>query len=209
MLAHLPPGNTAAHTVNNQTHPQALPDAIDENPQLAAGPPTPGVIRHTHTYKKRANICIATLNINGTTTPMYNMNHQIKWAHIYRMMKVENIVVLAVQEMHLDEKLLTKIKRSFNKYLTIENSSIPENPTQSGGVTIVLNKALINPEELSSHMLIQGRAVLTKLQWANGKKLVILNIYALNNRHSHSDFWKQIELERWSRRLPKPDILLL
>ena len=124
------------------------------------------------------------------------------------MMKVENIVVLAVQETHLDEKLLTEIERSFNKYLTIENSSIPENPTQSGRVTIVLNKALIDPEELSSHMLIQGRAVLTKLQWANVEKLVILNRYALNNRHSHSDFWKQIEIERQSKRLPKPDILL-
>ena len=90
----------------------------------AAQDPPPGTHGITQTYKLKANMCIATLNINGATTPTYNLNLRGKWAYINNVMRTERIVILALQETHLDDNLLEDINRNYDKRLEIYNSPI-------------------------------------------------------------------------------------
>jgi len=47
-------------------------------------------------YKKRANINIATLNMNGTTTPSQNMDITEKWSMINHTIRKHKITILAL-----------------------------------------------------------------------------------------------------------------
>ena len=76
-----------------------------------------------------------------------------------------------------------------------------------GGVTFILQRALIAPEKIQTHVLWPGRALMIKLSWASVKEKMILNIYIPINRSQHKDFWEHIEQERQRKRLPKPDFI--
>ena len=72
------PINSTTHQIDTEMPPIAphthAPDTLNnlQTPPNAAGremqptaAPTPGEIRENNQHKKRANICIATLNVNG------------------------------------------------------------------------------------------------------------------------------------------------
>lgn len=124
------------------------------------------------------------------------------------MMKKEKIAVLVLQEMHLEEHNLAEIAKSYNKKLQIWNSSMPGNLSRSGGVTFILNNALIAPEDVKLYVLTAGRVIMLRLKWENGRKLTILNIYAPTDHSQHEAFWAQVDLERQAKHLLKLDILL-
>lgn len=199
-----PPAHTTPmpNTLNNLHAPS---NAAGRDPQLTAAPP-PGEINENTPPKKRANICIATLNVNGAATQ--NMDHKDKWSTINSTMKAERIAILALQETHLDEELLGDINSCFGKNLKIINSSTPDSPQTTAGVAIVLNKALIAPTSIKTHILKQGRAMAITLKWSSSKERTIMNVYAPNERDQHPAFWAQIELERRAKRIPNPDFVL-
>ena len=192
---------------NDTPHPNA------RNPLATANQPTPpgnnaSAIPAPKKQAKRANINIATLNMNGLSAPRQNMTYMEKWSRVNRTLNEYKIAILALQETHLDEQVLDRINSCFDRKMTIVYSADPENPRARAGVAFVINKSLINPRKVSTHELLPGRALLLEIEWLESEKTRLTNIYGPNDRAKHPEFWKKIEEERTNRRLPKPDFLL-
>src|SRR5712672_3472992 len=118
--------------------------------------PTPGQPNTTpksRLMKKKANINIATLNINGASAPTANLTLIDKWARINSTIKQNKLAILAVQETHLDNESVDAIERCFGKSLDLKYSSDPDSPRTKAGVAIVINKALIPINDIHMHVL--------------------------------------------------------
>lgn len=138
--------------------------------------------------KEKANINIASLNMNRATAPSENMSCIDKWAMVNRIIHNERIAILALQETHLDQHLLDQVKNCFGKNLEITNSALPDSPRASAGVAFVINKALIRPKDLDITKLVLGRALMIKLKWLESCETSIINIYAPHNRKEQPNF---------------------
>ena len=175
-------------------------------------PPLPGVdanLNHKPKNQKlKANINVASLNMNGFAAPNRNMSGIEKWSTVYRTINDHKIAVLALQETHLDDNLLTSVHECFGKRLSVVNSKLPGNPRASAGVAFVLNRALIAPKDLVVTELIEGRALAIKFKWHNDDEVSLINVYAPNTRSEHQNFWELIDTRRRSKSLRRPDILL-
>ena len=193
-----------------QAPPRPVPPAPHQrNEGQDQGQPPPGPqTNNNKTYKKRANINIATLNINGATAPSRNMNLIEKWSMINRTIRTSKIAILALQETHLDEERASDIHRCFRKSFDLHFSGNTENPRATAGVAFIINKALITPENISVRTLIPGRAVVLTIAWSAVKKITILNIYAPVDRRDQPEFWERIERRRIRARIPRPDFVL-
>lgn len=130
--------------------------------------------------RKRANITIATLNINGFSAPANNMSGMDKWSAINRTISDNKIAILALQETHLDQSLLQDVTTCFGKRLEVINSQHPTNPRTTAGVAFVINKSLIKPRDYKLYELEPGRAVALKVRWLENEETVLINIYAPN-----------------------------
>ncbi len=103
---------------------------------------------------KRANINIVTLNIRGGTTR--NTSLVQKWSYVSQTMYRCKIVILALQETHLDLNRTERIQECFSKNLEIITLEDPNDPTGQTGVAFVINKTLLDLRELSAHELYPG-----------------------------------------------------
>ena len=164
--------------------------------------------RHKKGLKRRANIKIGTININGLHTVTDNSHSFEKWSEINATMRKERIAILAVQETHLDEQSTKAIHQALGKRLKIINSQLQDNPRTSAGVAFVLNKDLINTEKVEKYELIKGKAIAIKLAWKSNEETTLINVYAPNRRSDHKNFWERVEEERINKRLRKPDFVL-
>jgi hypothetical protein len=94
-------------------------------------PPTQGDAQSASAMPKhqnlRANISIASLNMNGYAAPASSMSSIEKWSAIYQTMKENKIAILALQETHLDNSLIHSIGECFRKILEVINSQLPTN----------------------------------------------------------------------------------
>jgi exonuclease III len=183
------------------------PDPHHRNEGQNRNKPPPG-LQNDNTYKKRANINIATLNINGATAPSSNMNLIEKWSMINRTIRSNKVAILALQETHLDEERASSIHRCFQKNFDLYYSGVPKNPRASAGVVFIINKALIAPEQINVRTLIPGRAIVLSIAWSAVKRISILNIYAPVERQRQPEFWDRIERRRIRARIPCPDFVL-
>ena len=118
------------------------------------------------------------------------------------------IAILALQETHLDEEAIAEIRRSFGRKMHIKYSSDPDAPRANAGVAFVINKSLIAPSEIHAHELYPGRALALKIKWLENESTTLLNIYAPVNKALQPPFWTDIETNRLTRRLPRPDFML-
>jgi hypothetical protein len=151
------------------------------NPRATAQPPIPGqinTITGEHPMKKKANINIATLNINGASAPTANLNIIDKWTRINSTLRQNKIAILALQETHLDEQSVEAIERCFGKSFELQYSSDPENPRSKAGVAFVINRALIPTKDIKLHVLVPGHAIMLQLQWPDANHLSIINTVA-------------------------------
>ena len=173
-------------------------------------PPSQGETRNNNPKNQnlKANVNIASLNVNGYAAPASNMSGIEKWSAIYQTMKENKIAILAVQETHLDDTLVNSLGDCFGKRLEIINSQLPANPRSSAGVAFVINKNLIAPRDTEKFELIEGRAIAIKFKWHENDEIVIINVYAPNNRPSHPDFWEQLDAKRRTKGLRRPDMML-
>ena len=174
-------------------------------------PLTPGVLENENHAKKicpqKANINIMSLNVNGFTSPANNMNGIEKWPSIYQMMKGNKIAILALQETHLNNELLHAINVCFRKRNQILNSQLPIDPCTSARVAFVINQSLISPMNLESIDLIQGQVAALKFNW-HEEEILLINIYAPNNKQDNTQFWEDLDEKRRAKRLRQPDFLL-
>ena len=158
--------------------------------------------------KKRANIKIASQNLNGAAAPSENMTFLQKWSKISDTIQSEKIAILAVQETHLDEIHTKSLQERYQKNLKIIVSEDPENPRTKAGVAFIINKKLIEPEEIKTYILTPGRAMVLKIKWMKTCDATILNIYAPNERKAHENYWARILTERRFQRVPIPEVFL-
>ena len=201
---HNAPGNPQL-TGNNDTNIPAPPQA---NPPLPNNPRPAGTVDNRPSLRLRANITIATLNINGYTAPASNMTGIEKWSAINRTINDNHIAILALQETHLDQDSLQRVKSCFGGRLKVVTSHHPDNPRATAGVAFVLNKSMINPSEYTLYELVPGRAAALKIKWLENKESVLLNVYAPNDRSEQIIFWDSINEKRQSLRLRRPDFML-
>jgi ribonuclease HI/exonuclease III len=156
--------------------------------------------------KRKANIRIATLNMNGRASQDMNMNE--KWRELQNHMKKNKIAIVMLQETHLGSEHLESLERIFRRKLVILASINPENPTASAGIAFVLHKELISIKGYTVTEIVPGRAAMMTLDWNDSKTVRILNIYAPAEQRDQPAFWQSVE-NHWSRRAtPKPDFVM-
>ncbi|KAJ7301119.1 hypothetical protein DFH08DRAFT_827828 [Mycena albidolilacea] len=122
--------------------------------------------------KSKAAIKIATLNMRGR----FDRDGQDKWLHINQIIRDNRIGVLALQETHLSSADNDKLNSLF---LVIVSTIDPLHPGAKGTAS-VLNKRLINVNEVKQDVLIEGRALVLSVNWHADLTLRFLAIYAPN-----------------------------
>ena len=202
-----PPTRGDVRSANQRPNAKGRPQGTNPRPPSRENAPTPP--NNPNKQKNmRASINIATLNMNGLTSPSHNMNHIKKWAMVNQTLNKHKIAILALQETHLDEEAIAEIRRSFGRKMHIEYSSDPDAPRANAGVAFVINKSLIAPSEIHAHELYPGRALALKIKWLENESTTLLNIYAPVNKALQPPFWTDVETNRLTRRLPRPDFML-
>ena len=136
------------------------------------------------------------------------MNYREKWRAISGAIHSEKAAILAIQESHLDQRMTEQLGENFEKNLKILNSAHPNNPRATAGVGFVINRQLIEPDDVELHELIPGRVAMLKIKWLKSCAVTILNVYAPNDRSKHAAFWAKILTERRAKHLPIPDLTL-
>jgi len=131
-----------------------------------------------------------------------------KWSAIYQTINENKIAILATQETHLNRELLQNVNECFGKRLAVVNSQLQTNPRSSAGVAFVINKSLLDPKEITTYELIEGRAIALKIKWHENDEIVLINVYAPNDKSEHRDFWEQIDSKRRAKNLRCPDFML-
>jgi hypothetical protein len=66
--------------------------------------------------------------------------------------------------MHLDEIHIKFLQERYQKNLKIIVSEDPENPCMKVGVAFIINKKLIEPEEIKKYILTPGRVMVLKVK---------------------------------------------
>ncbi|THU86744.1 DNase I-like protein [Dendrothele bispora CBS 962.96] len=137
---------------------------------------------------------------------VYHPEH--KWTDIHRLLRQEQIGVLALQETHLSNEQADEIRDSFyGQRMSFFSSLDPDNPN-SAGVAIILNNEITNSENASAIEIIPGRALCVTIPWHAQLRLNVLAIYAPNDPGSSREFWNNLDLLWKSKRLPIPDVML-
>ena len=113
-----------------------------------------------------------------------------------------------MQETHLNDTLLMPVHECFGKRLSVINSKFPGNPRASARVSFVINRALIAPKDLAVTELVEGWALAIKFKWHNDNEILLINMYAPNNRSEHTNFWESINTKRCAKGLCRPDMML-
>ena len=146
--------------------------------------------------------------MNGLAAQDGDTNPNGKWKWVNRTLNENKIAILVLQEMHLDQTTVDRIRKDYNQKMEIMFSADSDSPQARAGVAFIINKTLIAPREIITHEILLGRALLIKIKWLESEETNILNIYAPNNKSSHPTFWKRIEDTRMRKRLPRPDFML-
>ncbi|KAJ7231631.1 Endonuclease/exonuclease/phosphatase [Mycena rebaudengoi] len=131
-----------------------------------------------------------------------------KWKHVNQVVREKRLGILLVQESHMTEERRSEVEKLFSKRLKIFISSNPENPTQRGGIAVVLNRELTNTNGVKTWEISPGRAMLVQTNWHRGEVVTFLAIYAPNIPEENKCFWEKIS--SWfnlNPRAPKPDIM--
>ena len=136
------------------------------------------------------------------------MNYREKWRTISHTMHTEKIAILAIQELHLDHDMMETLGKHFEKNLIILNSTHPDNPQASAGISFIINEQLMELNKIEMSELIPGRVAVLKVKWLKSCSATLLNIYAPNDRSKHMNFWVKIMTKRHTQHLPIPDLAM-
>ncbi|KAM5543384.1 hypothetical protein V8D89_002969, partial [Ganoderma adspersum] len=126
---------------------------------------------------KKTTIRIASLNINGFGN-LIRDDPDNKWGKVYSMMAEDHIGILLVQEAHLTEDRVEALHNMYARKLKIFHSSHPEQPTQKGGVAVVLNTRFVTPVGAEAKVVVEGRALQVGIRCQGGDTIQVLCVYA-------------------------------
>jgi len=133
---------------------------------------------------KTQGVKIASFNMKGRR----DERRKSKWATITTLMRKQRLLVMAVQETHLNEEEATTLTTKFPKIIVESNG----NSTNSGGVAFVLNKDLLNELTWTHTELIPGRMSRLQILTKDENGLDIINIYAPNNNAEKAQFYETV-----------------
>ena len=119
---------------------------------ITRNPSTPRDLPRLRDYLK-----LVSLNIRGRTSTVRGFR-QDKWFEIYRVLMSNHIAILATQESHLTDELVENIRSTFNTKLEILHSPLPET-RNAAGVAFVINKGLLETNNIKCEIIIPGRAI--------------------------------------------------
>jgi endonuclease/exonuclease/phosphatase family metal-dependent hydrolase len=134
---------------------------------------------------KKQGIRIATLNLKGRN----DKDKKSKWPTLETMMRKQRILVLGIQETHLNDEEAEKVKTMCPK-LEIINNGIHKNKE---GVAFVINKELANNMTWDQTTLIEGRASRLKIKVEEERGLDVIVIYAPNNDNEKANFFETLK----------------
>ncbi|TFY82529.1 hypothetical protein EWM64_g1481 [Hericium alpestre] len=146
--------------------------------------------------------------MKGRASSTSNLTMHAKWTKIQSTINTKRIVILAIQETHLNAATADDLGRFFTKRLLIHNSPDPDRPGASAGVAFVLNKDIIVTDDYTITDLVPRRATMLSIDWHGSGCITLLNIYAPNDPKKHPKFWLDIETARTTAGLPRPNFLL-
>ncbi|EJD41697.1 DNase I-like protein [Auricularia subglabra TFB-10046 SS5] len=169
--------------------------------------PAPTGLRNPGKKKTRAGLRVATENIRGRGAA--RIAGSTKWKALADDIRRHRIGIIALQETHMTAEHVEEV-HSYYPHLRVINSSLPDNPTGAGGVALVFNKLMTNAQDITSHTLIEGRAIVAKIKWHRDDDLTVLAVYAPTRRRENHEMWERIHDALLSEDydLPMPDVLL-
>lgn len=175
----------------------------NENP-AENGNATPGEGKRRK--RTRASLTLASLNMKGrgSSSPLHPNN---KWNLLHQFIKERRIAILAVQETHLDEEYMERLAELYGRILAIY-ASHSESATTKQGVAIIINRDLVNVNDIAATEIIPGRAIAIEIPWHEDTKLRILNVYGPNDTTENANFWKEIEDYWRTRNMPRLDAIV-
>ncbi|KAJ7260238.1 Endonuclease/exonuclease/phosphatase, partial [Mycena rebaudengoi] len=155
----------------------------------------------------KASIMIAALNIKGNGHA--NVRHKNnKWYEVWQIMREGRVGVLVVGEAHMTDGKKADIEALFSRVIRLEFTSDLINDRGRAGVAFILNKQLVETENITTTEIIPGRAMLMEMKNVDGTPLSILGVYAPNPPSENATFWTAIK--EWFVRHPrvrKPDVM--
>ncbi|KAJ7601505.1 hypothetical protein DFH06DRAFT_1276875 [Mycena polygramma] len=92
--------------------------------------------------------------------------------------------------------------------MRVEFTSDPDAPTARAGLAFVLNRNTVLVENVRTHIIVPGRAMILEMKNVDGEDLSILGVYAPNRPYLNAAFWRDIKA--WYVAHPtirRPDIL--
>jgi hypothetical protein len=185
--------STDEQTSVNQSQPPAPtlvpPNTPESNISRAhqsanSVPPTPERPPLQMQPKNRANISIATQNMNGLMAPTSNMNFLEKWATINTNLNQNKLAILALQETHLDQETVNRLRQIYKDKMEIIFSADPNSPRATAGIAFVINKKCLNLKDWTAHELIPGCALFLRIKWHESEYTSFLNVYAPTHKVS-------------------------
>ena len=132
---------------------------------------------------------------------------QDKWNVIGQALNKTQAAILALQETHLTDELAENLNSRFETRLSLHHSPLPDS-SNAAGVAFVINKSLLNSDDVSCVEVVPGRAILANVAWIRGTSFKILNVYAPNNTNDNEAFWNDLNTKIMSNPDLKPNIML-
>jgi exonuclease III len=132
---------------------------------------------------KKHGIRIASLNAKGR-----NKKGKSKWPSIVTMMRKQRILVLGLQETHLDEEEAEKIRKTCPKIELISNGI----SKSKEGIALAINKELANNMAWNHTDLIEGRASRLSIKVEENRGMDIILIYAPNGDNEKIEFFTEL-----------------
>ena len=130
---------------------------------------------------RKQGVKLVTLNMRGRR----DVNKKSKWPTITTLMRKQKILLLALQETHLDDEETETIGKMCPKIEIINNgvSKIKE------GVAFAINKDLANNMTWNHTVLIEGRASRLTIKVEEERGLDVIVIYAPNGDKDKKEFF--------------------
>ena len=122
-------------------------------------------------------------------------------------MRDRNVEILAVQEAHLTDNLVCSLGDLFQNTWHLIHS--PDPTTRNArGVAFLISKRSIKTEDITTKMLVPGRALMVTIPWNGDSTVTILNVYAPNIPGEAREFWRNVRDGVRFAAPQKPDIML-
>jgi len=193
-----------AHNLNNATTWGDDPEHNDQNPITGNRDdntlPTRQTTQRQNGTKSKINI--TSLNIKGRMSGDFN-----KWMHLPQIIRENKLAILAIQETHLTDELVSQFETLFGNSLTLFHSPDPDT-RNARGIAIIINKKLIKTDNVTETEIIPGRAIELAIPWHETEKIKILAIYAPNAPREIKDFWNKIQSKINDNTTLRPDIIM-